>query len=141
MAVANSTTNGKHSVDGKPSTNDPPKLLTRAVKGLGHLLGPQTPTGKAFVYLEKGLTQVADKVGRSERFLDFTGKMLSQGLRTRAMWVSYQEQWLRAMRLPTWSELHEVRDELRDVRDQLEALGSQMEVVLDALEEQKRNRS
>jgi Poly(R)-hydroxyalkanoic acid synthase subunit (PHA_synth_III_E) len=138
MAVANSTTNGKQSVNGKPSTNGPPKLLTRAVKGLGHLLGPETPTGKAFVYLERGITQIADRVGRSERFLDFSGKMLNQGLRTRAAWVAYQEQWLRAMRLPTWSEMHEVRDELREVRDQMEALSSQLEVVLESIEEQRR---
>ncbi|UQA62202.1 hypothetical protein [Polyangium aurulentum] len=136
--MANTTTNGKHSVNGSSSTKGPPKLLTRAVKGLGHLLGPETPTGKAFVYLEKGITRFADKVGRSERFLDFSGKMLNQGLRTRATWVSYQEQWLRAMRLPTWSEMHEVRDELRQVRDQMEALGNQLEVVLDSIEEQRR---
>lgn len=125
MAVANSTSNGR------------PKLLTRVVKGVGHWLGPQTPTGKAFVYLEKGMSKAADKVGRSERFLDFAGKMLNQGLRTRAMMVSYQEQWLRAMRLPTWSEMNEVRDELRQVRDQMEALNSQLEVTVEALEAQR----
>jgi len=125
MAVANSTTNGR------------PKLFTRVVKGIGHWLGPETPTGKAFVYLEKGMSKTADKVGRSERFLDFAGGMLNRGLRTRAMWVAYQEQWLRAMRLPTWSELNQVRDELRLMRDQMEALNSQLEVAVEALEAQR----
>ena len=66
----------------KSTTNGKPKLLTRLVKGVGHWLGPETPTGKAFVGLEKGLTKTFDRLGRSDRYLNFVGRTLNRGLIT-----------------------------------------------------------
>jgi hypothetical protein len=127
MDVAKSTTNGK------------PKLLTRLVKGVGHWLGPETPTGKAFVGLEKGLTKTFDRLGRSDRYLNFVGRTLNRGLRARAAYVAYQEEMLHAMRLPSINEIDELRAEVREIHDQMEAISCQLEIVLEALEGQRQH--
>jgi hypothetical protein len=125
MVVANSNPQGT------------PKLLTKVVKKIGYLLGPDTPTGKGFVYFEKGLTKAADKIGQSGQFLDFTGGLLNRALKGRALWVAYQESWLRAMGMPTWSEVNAVRDQLRDVQDQLEDMDDKLTDALAALQEER----
>lgn len=117
------------------STTNPKKrkLLTRMVKGVGHLLGPETKSGKVFLEAEKKLTKVMDRLGQSEAYLDTVGAVLSQNLRTRALYVAYQENMLRLLRMPTSGEVDDLRAEVRQVRDQVEALSWQLEVVLDAL--------
>jgi len=119
---------------GKSTTNGKPKLLTRVVKGVGHYLGPDTPTGKAFVAFEKGMTTAFDRLGRSDLYLNMVGGTLNRALRARAAYVAYQEEWLRAMRLPSSTEMDELRAEVRELHDQLEAVTSQLEVVIDSLE-------
>lgn len=119
----------------KPSTQEKPKkLLTRVVKGIGYYLGPETQTGKVFVAVEKGMTRVVDRLGQSDGFLDLVGRALSQGLRARAMWVARQEDLLHQLRLPTSTEMDELRAEVREMHDQMEAVSSQLEVVLETLE-------
>ena len=119
-------------------SNRKPKLLTRVVKGIGHYLGPETPTGKAFVALEKGLSKGFDRLGKSELFLDTVGGGLNRSLRARKLYVDYQENMLHAWRLPTVTEMDELRADVRDLRDQLEAVSSQLELVLEALEAQRK---
>jgi hypothetical protein len=120
------------------TTNKQPKLLTRVVKSLGHWLGPETPTGKAFVAAEKGMTKAFDKLGRSERYLNLAGGALNRALRARAAYVEAQENWLHVLRLPTATEMDDLREEVRDVRNQIEALSSQLEVVIESLEKTRR---
>jgi len=122
----------------KDTTKKQPKLLTRVVKGLGHWLGPETPTGKAFVAAEKGMTKAFDRLGRSERFLDLVGGGLNRALRARAAYVEAQENWLHLFRLPTSTEMDDLREEVKDARNQIEALSSQLELVIDALEKNRR---
>ncbi|MDC3953676.1 hypothetical protein [Polyangium jinanense] len=123
----------------KQPTNKQPKLLTRVVKGLGHWLGPETPTGKAFVAAEKGMTKAFDKLGRSERYLDLVGGALNRALRVRKAYVEAQENWLHLLRLPTSTEMDDLREEVRDVKNQIEALSSQLELVVDAFEKSRRD--
>ncbi|MDI1450522.1 hypothetical protein [Polyangium sp. 6x1] len=119
------------------ATKKEPKLLTRVVKGLGHWLGPETPTGKAFVAAEKGMTKAFDRLGRNERYLDLVGGTLNRALRARKAYVEAQENWLHLLRLPTSTEMDDLREEVRDVRNQIEALSSQLELVIDALEKNR----
>ncbi|MDI1430879.1 hypothetical protein [Polyangium sorediatum] len=114
-----------------------PKLLTRVVKGLGHWLGPETPTGKAFVAAEKGMTKAFDRLGGSERYLNLAGGVLNRALRARAAYVEAQENWLHLFRLPTSTEMDDLREEVRDVRNQIEALSYQLEAVIEALEKSR----
>jgi hypothetical protein len=123
------------------NSNGRPKLLTRVVKGVGRWLGPDTRTGKVFVAVEKGATKAFDRLGRSDLYLDIVGRALNRGLRARAMYVSYQEDMLHAMRLPSVTEMDELREQVRGIHDQMEAMSSQLEVVLEALEGQKNPQS
>ncbi|MDI3289465.1 hypothetical protein [Polyangium sp. 15x6] len=122
----------------KGTSNKQPKLLTRVVKGLGHWLGPETPTGKVFVAAEKSMTKAFDKLGSSDRYLDLVGGALNRALRVRKAYVEAQENWLHLLRLPTSTEMDDLREEVRDAKNQIEALSSQLELVVDALEKSRR---
>jgi hypothetical protein len=116
----------------KPNGN--PTLLTRVVKGLGYVLGPETPTGKAFTFVEKAGTKLFDRLGKNEFYLDLVGRTLNRSLRAQKLYVKNQETMLRRLRLPTTTEVDELREQVRELSDQMEAIGSQLEVVLDSLE-------
>jgi len=57
-----------------------------------------------------------------------------RALRARAAYIKTQEEWLRTLRLPSASEMDDLRAEVRSLSDQLEAVTSQIEIVLDSLE-------
>lgn len=112
----------------------PPRgLLARGLKLLGHLTHPETRTGKVFTRAEQGLTRVLTRVSESPTYLRASGTVLRQGLNARIRRNSLVENALHTLRLPTTSEVENLRDQLRRVNDQVEALGSQLEVVVDLL--------
>jgi hypothetical protein len=118
--------------------NNPRKLniFARVLKQIGKQTDPKaTTTGKIFNYSEKKLTAAFEKLAQNERFLDFAGGMMAQGFLLRAEAIRSTEAVLRAMRLPTASDLHKMRDQLRRVSDQNEALEQQLELVIDRLEQ------
>ncbi len=119
---------------GESNSSAKPKLLTRAVKTVGMLLGPSTPTGRAFGVVEKNLTQIIDRVGQSDPYLDLVGRRLSKKFQSRVRRNSFQENILHALRLPTSTEVAKLRHDVRSLHDQMEALSTQLEVVLDSLE-------
>jgi hypothetical protein len=118
-------------------SRDEPKLLTRAVKSVGRLLGPTTKTGKAFGVVEKNLTQAIDRLGQSETYLDLVGKTLSKRFQSRVKNNTMRENVLHALRLPTSSEVAKLRRDVRSLHDQMEALTAQLEVVLESLEKKQ----
>jgi hypothetical protein len=118
-------------------SRDKPKLLTRAVKSVGRLLGPTTTTGKAFGVVEKNLTQAIDRLGQSETYLNFVGRSMSKRFQSRAKANSVQENVLHALRLPTSSEVANLRRDVRSLHDQLEALTTQLEVVIESMEKKQ----
>ncbi|MCP3165186.1 hypothetical protein [Myxococcus qinghaiensis] len=112
----------------------PPRgLLARGLKLLGHLTHPETRTGKVFTRAEQGLTRFLTRVSESPTYLRASGTVLRQGLNARIRRNSLVENALHTLRLPTTSEVENLRDQLRRVNDQVEALGSQLEVVVDLL--------
>lgn len=124
---------------GESNANAKPKLLTRAVKTVGRLLGPTTTTGKAFGFVEKNLTRIIDRVGQSETYLDMAGRAMSKNFQSRVQANSMQENLLHALRLPTSSEVANLRRDVRSLHDQMEALTTQLEVVLESLEKKQAN--
>ncbi|HRI65187.1 MAG TPA: hypothetical protein PK156_13150 [Polyangium sp.] len=122
---------------GDSNTGAKPKLLTRAVKRVGHLLGPSTASGRAFGVVEKNLTKVIDKIGQSDMFLDMVGRRMSKSFQSRARTNSMQENVLRALRLPTSTEVANLRRDVRSLHDQMEALTTQLEVVLETLDKKQ----
>lgn len=119
---------------GDSNSSIKPKLLTRAVKTVGILLGPSTPTGRAFGVVEKNLTLIIDKIGQSDPYLDHVGRRLSKKFQSRVRRNSFQENVLHALRLPTSTEVAKLRHDVRSLHDQMEALTTQLEVVLETLE-------
>ncbi len=122
---------------GDPKSDAKPQLLTRAVKTVGRLLGPTTRTGKAFGFVEKNLTRVIDSVGQSETYLDMAGRSLSKRFQSRVKKNSTQENILHALRLPTSTEVANLRRDVRSLHDQMEALTTQLEVVLESMEKKQ----
>ena len=118
-------------------SQDKPKLLTRAVKSVGRLLGPTTKTGRAFGVVEKNLTQVIDRLGQSETYLDLVGKRMSKQFQSRVKTNTARENLLHALRLPTSSEVANLRRDVRSLHDQMEALTTQLEVVLESMEKKQ----
>jgi len=86
-----------------------------------------------FTRAEQGLTRVLTRVSESPTYLRASGTVLRQGLNARIRRNSLVENALHTLRLPTTSEVENLRDQLRRVNDQVEALGSQLEVVVDLL--------
>ncbi|MFP2927523.1 hypothetical protein ACLESO_20465 [Pyxidicoccus sp. 3LG] len=112
-------------------------LLARGLKLLGHLTHPQTRTGKVFTRAEQGLTQVVARVAESPTYLRVSGSLMRQGFNARIRRRGLVEGALRTLRLPTPSEVDELRDQLRRMNDQVEALGTQLETVVDLLQPQE----
>jgi hypothetical protein len=107
------------------------RLLARGLKLLGHLTHPQTRTGKVFTRAEQGLTRVLAKVAESPTYLRVSGGLMRQGFNARIRRRGLVERTLRTLRLPTPSEVEDLRDQLRRVNDQVEALGIQLETMAD----------
>jgi hypothetical protein len=122
---------------GDPKTDVKPQLLTRAVKTVGRLLGPTTTTGKAFGFVEKSLTRVIDRVGQSETYLDMAGRALSKRFQSRVRKNSLHENVIHALRLPTFTDVANLRRDVRSLHDQMEALTTQLEVVLESIEKKQ----
>ena len=115
-------------------TKRAPNTLARVMKTIGYLTDPATLPGKAFTFWEKNMTRAMERLVQNETYLGLAGGMMRRGFRAQAQWIELTEDMLRAMRIPTASEMHEVRDRLRQVGDQVEALGSELEVAVESLE-------
>lgn len=118
-------------------SREKPKLLTRAVKSVGRLLGPTTKTGQVFGVVEKNVTQVIDRLGQSDTYLDLVGRTLSKRFQSRVKTNTARENLLHALRLPTSSEVANLRRDVRSLHDQMEALTTQLEVVLESMEKKQ----
>ena len=106
-------------------------LLARGLKLLGHLTHPRTRTGKVFTRAEQGLTRVLARVAENPTYLRVSGGLMRQGFNARIRRRGLVERTLRTLRLPTPSEVEDLRDQLRRVNDQVEALGIQLETMVD----------
>ena len=108
-------------------------LLARGLKLLGHLTHPQTRSGKVFTRAEQGLTKVLARVAESPTYLRVSGGLMRQGFNARIRRRGLMERTLRTLRLPTPSEVEDLRDQLRRMNDQVEALGIQLETMADVV--------
>jgi hypothetical protein len=116
------------------------KGLAKVLKAVGWLTSPETLPGKVFTAWEKGATSVVEALAHNETYLNFAGRMMERNFRMHARAVRLREDMLRAVRVPTTSEVDELRDGVRRISDEMEALSSQMELVLEALDELKKHK-
>jgi hypothetical protein len=115
-------------------TKRAPNATARVMKTIGYLTDPATLPGKAFTFWERNMTRAMERLAQNDTYLGFAGGMMARGFRAQAQWIDLTEEMLRAMRIPTASDMFEVRDRLRQVSDQTEALGAELEVAIEALE-------
>ena len=85
-------------------------------------------------------TSAFERLAGSEAYLDVAGRMMEQGFFAQRASIRNTEAMLRAMRLPTASELHDLQDQVRRLHDQNEALSLQLEVAIEKLEALRQQR-
>jgi hypothetical protein len=104
------------------------------MKVLGNLTSPETRTGRAFKGFERFTTRAAGGLATNDFYLNFAGKQLERTFLLQATWNAWLEKVLRMWRMPTSSDLTELRNEVRRMHDHLEAMGIQSEFLLERLE-------
>ena len=108
--------------------------LAACMKAIGYLTNPTTLPGKAFNAWERGVTGVMDKLARNDTYLTFAGRTMERSFRAQARAIRVTEDALRAMRLPTASDINDIRADLRRLNNQVEATSAQLELIIEALE-------
>ncbi|HLM71327.1 MAG TPA: hypothetical protein VK459_01490 [Polyangiaceae bacterium] len=120
------------------STNKRKKsLITRGLKAIGHLTDPKTRPGKAFVWWEKKVTKAAEKLAQNDLYLNFAGRMMERSFRTHKESVRALEEFWHLFRLPTSTDVVDLREQVHHLNDQVEAMSAQMELLLEELEAMK----
>jgi DNA anti-recombination protein RmuC len=119
--------------ESRPATG----LLVRTLKSIGHLTSQETRTGQVFAKAERGLSQAIDRVTGSSTYLTVSGALLRRGALLRSRRAAMLEKTLHSLRMPTSTEVDDMRDQVRRLGDQVEALGSQLERVARLLEREQ----
>jgi hypothetical protein len=121
------------------STNKRKKsLIRRGLKAIGHLTDPKTRSGKAFVWWEKKVTKAAEKLAQNDLYLNFAGRMMERSFRRHEESIRALEEFWHLFRLPTSTDVVDLREQVHHLNDQVEAMTAQMELLLDELEAMKR---
>jgi hypothetical protein len=121
--------------DTKPGRKRP---ITRVLKAIGYLTDPATKPGKVFAWWEKGMTGVMGKLAQNDLYLNVAGKMMERTFQMHGQSIRAMEEMLHAMRLPTTSDVTDLREQVHHLNDQVEAMSAQIEVLVEALEAQKK---
>ncbi len=116
------------------ASRPPAGLLVRTLKAIGQLTSQETRTGQAFAKAEHGLSRAIDRVTGSSTYLQVSGALLRRGSLLRRRRSALLEKTLHSLRMPTSTEVDDMRDQVRRLGDQVEALGSQLERVARLLE-------
>ena len=112
----------------------PPNLLTRLLKLVGYLTDPKTVPGKVFTRWEQAVTGLMSKLATNDRYLRFAGRGLEASFRARKNMIDVAEEMLHFARLPSVTEVNELRNQVRVLGDRLEVTTGQLELALGLLE-------
>lgn len=112
----------------------PVPWLAHVLRRVGHLADTGTRAGRLFAQAESRLTQAAEQLNQSPGWLKFNGELMRRRSGLRVGRRSLAEGALRALRLPTASEVGELHDHIRHLEEQVGVLGSQLEVAIELLE-------
>ena len=115
--------------------------IARVLKAIGYLTDPKTTPGRAFTWWEKGVTGAMAKLAQNDLYLNVVGKMMERSFRAQAQSVQAMEDMLRLFRLPTASDVVDLREQVTHLNDQVEAMSAQLESLIEALEAEKKGRS
>jgi hypothetical protein len=116
----------------------PSPLLARVLQRVGHLADKGTRAGRIFARAESSLTKATERLNHSPSWLKFNGEVLRQRSGLRMQRRSLTEGALRALSLPTSTEVNELHQQIRHLEEQVGVLGSQLEVAIELLERRGR---
>ncbi len=112
-------------------------LIARALKGIGYLTDPTTKPGKAFTWWERKVTKAAEKLAQNDLYLNLAGRMMERTFRTHEESTRAMEDLLHLFRMPTASDVVDLREQVHHLNDQVEAMSAQLELLLNELEAMK----
>jgi hypothetical protein len=112
-------------------------LITRGLKAIGYLTDPSTKPGKAFAWWEKKVTKAAEKLAQNDLYLNFAGRMMERSFRTHEESVRAMEQLWHLLRMPTSTDVVDLKEQVHHLNDQVEAMSAQLELLLDEIEAMK----
>lgn len=107
--------------------------FARVLKALGTLGDVQTKQGKTFKKAESKATGLFMKLAGNKFYLNFAGRSMEAAFLLRSQVNNNLEMWWKQWRLPTSSDVDDLREQLHDLHGEVEALGCQLEYLLDHL--------
>ena len=107
--------------------------IARGLKAIGYLTDPKTRPGKAFAWWEKKVTKAAEKLATNDLYLNFAGRMMERQFRTHEESIRAIEDFWRFFRLPTSSDVVDLREQVHHLNDQVEAMSAQMELLVEEI--------
>jgi hypothetical protein len=114
--------------------SDTKNLTARILRLVGYLTDPKSGPGKWWMRFEKRSTGVMDRLARSPRYLRFAGKGLQRMFHVQRDMIDLTEEILHFWRVPSLTDMQEVRSQLRRLEDNLEITTTQLELALAALD-------
>ncbi len=120
---------------GEERSTKPLNLLARGMKVVGHLTAQESRSGKVFKRVEKKGTDLMGRLATNESYLHGVGRLMGYAFRYQAQVNTNLERMLHSWRLPTSTDVYDMRSELRRMHDQVEAVSVQLESLYDRLEQ------
>lgn len=104
------------------------------LKALGSLANPETKQGKAFKNVEGKATKLFTRLAANNFYLNFAGRSMEMAFLMRSQFNLNMETWLRVWRMPTTSDIDDLREQLYDLNGTVDAMSYQLEYLLDHLQ-------
>lgn len=104
------------------------------LKALGTLGDPATRQGKVFKAVEGKSTGLFMKLASNRFFLNTMGRQLELGFMLRSQLNMNMEMLLKLWRLPTTSDVDDIREQILDLRGEIEALAHQLEYLVEHMQ-------
>jgi len=104
------------------------------LKALGSLANPETKQGKAFKTAESKATRVFTRLAANNFYLNFAGRSMELAFLMRSQFNLNTEMWLKLWRLPTTSDIDDLREQIYGLNGTVDAMSHQLEYLLDHLQ-------
>lgn len=108
--------------------------LRSTLKALGGFADLTTRRGRALKKWEDVMTSGFNRLAGNDAYLRYVGKAMERSFILQAQANRAVERTLKAARVPSAAELHEVHYVTTGLDEKLDALGCQLEVMMDRLE-------
>lgn len=101
---------------------------------LGTLGNPETKQGKVFKNTESKATKLFGKLASNGFYLNLAGRSMELMFLTRSQFNTNVEMLLKLWRMPTTSDVDDLREQIYELHGEVEAIGAQLEFLVDQLQ-------